>query len=54
VCCVLATVGCSNKQSEEALAAGQRAADVVAIENVMSLHFWYHAAMMNDVEIEKC
>jgi hypothetical protein len=50
---LLATVGCSNKQSQEALAAGQRAGDVVAIENVMSLHFWYHAAMMNDVEVDK-
>jgi hypothetical protein len=51
---LLATVGCTNKQNDEAIAAGQRAGDVVAIENVMSLHFWYHAAMMNDVEIEKC
>jgi hypothetical protein len=51
---VLTISGCKSKESEAAMLAGQKAADYVAIENVMALHFWYHAAMMNDVEIEKC
>jgi hypothetical protein len=54
ITCVLGSVACpNNKATEAALAAGQRAADIAEIQNVMSLHSWYHAAQMNDVEIEK-
>lgn len=42
-----------NSQAIEALKLAQRANDLHELNNLMSLHSWYHAAMMNDVEIEK-
>jgi hypothetical protein len=47
---MLATVGCS---SNDAYKLAQKANDYQAIVNTMSLHFWYHATNMNDVEMEK-
>jgi hypothetical protein len=42
-----------NKQALEALKLAQRANDIHQVNNLMSLHSWYHAASMNDVELEK-
>jgi hypothetical protein len=47
---MLAMVGCS---SNDAYKLAQKATDYQAIVNTMSLHFWYHASSMNDVEMEK-
>lgn len=40
-------------QAIEALKLAQRANDLHQLNNLMSMHAWYHAAMMNDVELEK-
>jgi hypothetical protein len=49
--------GCAQKQDNsqalEALKLAQRANDLHQLNNLMSLHAWYHAASMNDVELEK-
>jgi hypothetical protein len=49
--------GCAQKQDNsqalEALRLAQRANDLHQLNNLMSLHSWYHAASMNDVELEK-
>lgn len=38
---------------DAALQMAQKAVDVQEIQNVMSMHEWYHAALENDVEVEK-
>ena len=42
-----------NSQAIEALRLARRANDLHQLNNLMSLHSWYHSAMMNDVEVEK-
>jgi len=42
-----------SSKAVEALKLAQRANDLHELNNLMSLHSWYHAAMMNDVELEK-
>jgi hypothetical protein len=42
--------GCVDK---EEMARLQKALDIAEIQNLMSLHAWYHAVSMNDVELEK-
>jgi len=52
--CMLGIAACGNNQmTEEAQKAALKAADIAACNNLMSLHSWYHAAMQNDVELEK-
>jgi hypothetical protein len=60
MCLIIAAalfVGCAQKQDNtqalEALKLAQRANDLQQLNNLMSLHAWYHAASMNDVELEK-
>lgn len=48
----LALAACA-RMDGEAQRAALRAADIADINNLMSLHSWYHAAMQNDVELEK-
>ena len=40
-------------QATEALKLAQRANDIHELNNLMSMHVWYHAALLNDVDIEK-
>lgn len=47
--CALAACGAD----PELARAAYKAADTAEINNVMSRHSWYHAAMMNPVEVEK-
>ncbi len=42
-----------NSQAIEALRLAQRANDLQQLNNLMSLHAWYHCSMQNDVELEK-
>ena len=49
----LLTVAACNQMNDEAARAALKAADIAEINNVMSLHSWYHAAMQNDVEVQK-
>jgi len=42
-----------DSEAIETLKLAQRANDLHELNNLMSLHSWYHAAMMNDVELEK-
>jgi len=42
-----------NSQAIEALKLAQRANDLHQLNNLMSLHSWYHCSMQNDVELEK-
>jgi len=51
--CMIGAISCSNQMSAEAQKAAIRANDIVTCNNLMSLHVWYHAAFMNDVELEK-
>jgi hypothetical protein len=60
MCIIIAAalfVGCAQKQDNtqvlEAMKLAQRANDLQQLNNLMSLHAWYHAASMNDVELEK-
>ena len=50
---VAAMLAACARMDDEAPRAALRAADVADINNLMSLHSWYHAAMQNDVELEK-
>ena len=50
VVCLLAMTACGDK---EAARDAHKAADIAACNNLMSLHSWYHAAMQNDVELDK-
>jgi hypothetical protein len=52
--CLIGAVSCSNQASAEAQKAALRANDIATCNNLMGLHVWYHAAFMNDVELEKC
>jgi hypothetical protein len=51
--CMIGAISCSNQMSAEAQKAALRANDIATCNNLMSLHVWYHAAFMNDVELEK-
>jgi hypothetical protein len=42
-----------NSQAIEALKLAQRANDLHQLNNLMSLHSWYHCSMQNDIELEK-
>lgn len=42
-----------SSQATEALKLAQRANDLHQLNNLMSLHSWYHCSMQNDVELEK-
>jgi len=53
IACLIGAVSCSNQASAEAQKAALRASDIATCNNLMSLHVWYHAAFMNDVELEK-
>jgi hypothetical protein len=60
ICLIMGVIffpGCAQKQDNtqalEALKLAQRANDLQQLNNLMSLHAWYHAASMNDVELEK-
>jgi hypothetical protein len=53
IACLFVTVSCSNKVNDEAAKAALKALDIAECNNLMSLHSWYHAAMQNDVELEK-
>ena len=46
---LLGMTACKNDVASDA----HKAADIAACNNRMSLHSWYHAAMQNDVELEK-
>ena len=48
---LLSLAGCTKPVDDEVAAAALRAADIADLNNLMSLHSWYHAAMQNDVEI---
>ncbi len=50
---VAVLAGACARVDDEARRAALRAADIADINNLMSLHSWYHAAMQNDVELEK-
>jgi hypothetical protein len=50
---VAVLAGACGRMDDEAQRAALRAADIADINNLMSLHSWYHAAMQNDVELEK-
>jgi hypothetical protein len=39
--------------NDETAKAALKGADIAECNNLMSLHSWYHAAMQNDVELEK-
>ena len=41
------------KSAQEAQKSAQRANDLQELNNLMSLHVWYHAALLNDVDMEK-
>ena len=47
---LLGLTACKNNEAEKA---ALRAADIADCNRLMSLHAWYHAAMQNDVELEK-
>jgi len=47
---LLGLTACKNSEAEKA---ALRAADIADCNRLMSLHAWYHAAMQNDVELEK-
>ncbi len=47
---LLGVTACRNNEAEKA---ALRAADIADCNRLMSLHAWYHAAMQNDVELEK-
>jgi len=40
------------KSAQEALKSAQHANDMHELNNLMSMHVWYHAALLNDVDIE--
>ena len=50
---VAGLVACMGGANDEVARAALKAADIAEINNVMSLHSWYHAAMQNGVEVEK-
>lgn len=50
---MLAMAACSSKVDDEVAKAALKAADYAELNNLMSLHSWYHAAFMNGDEIEK-
>jgi hypothetical protein len=41
------------KSAQEALKSAQHANDIHELNNLMSMHVWYHAALLNDVDVEK-
>ena len=51
--CLIGAISCSNQMSAESQKAALRASDIASCKNVMSLHVWYHAAYMNDTELDK-
>jgi len=50
---MLSLAGCAQPMDDEAARAALRANDIADLNNLMSLHSWYHAAMRNGEEIEK-
>ncbi|MFO1402347.1 MAG: nuclear transport factor 2 family protein [Steroidobacteraceae bacterium] len=50
---VAALAACAGGANDEVARAALKAADIAEINNVMSMHSWYHAAMQNGVEVEK-
>lgn len=42
-----------DEQIIEAMTSAKRANDIHELNNLMSMHVWYHAALLNDLDIEK-
>lgn len=49
---MFAAVSCTSQADKAALNEALKAADYAAVNNLMSLHSWYHAAMRNDLEVQ--
>ena len=50
---VVGLLGMTACKDSEVASDAHKAADIAACNNLMSLHSWYHAAMQNDVELDK-